>query len=298
MTPAAVIAIPKAKAPIFNYILEPHEESDASVEYLDALQKVAVLGHLPANEPGEVVEIPIAVSFNPLDRYEEDNPTEWSEEDMIKALMGVVTAYRVIMQQRTHRGGNSNHQDTCDGFLGCGYCVEMACIWDFLRTSTSQLVCGNDSLHSNLVDDECCDGSVRAVLRSEYPEEYLCNSPRGLIPERDAILKPDTPVRWEFDDEGQAVRDAGVLTFPSPKAFAHTFSDDGCSEWVNAMVPGFGRCQDLQCAISFFSTIGFKLKFLTLALPETMFPTDLDVNLVIKHIWRRWCSTPDLSKWH
>ncbi|EGZ07989.1 hypothetical protein PHYSODRAFT_339871 [Phytophthora sojae] len=54
-----------------------------------------------------------------------------------------------------------------------------------------------------------------SVLQSEHPEEELCGCPRG----------------------------GGGGTRRNVVHFVKTFSDDGESEWVNALIPGYGRCQ-------------------------------------------------------
>ncbi|OWZ12361.1 hypothetical protein PHMEG_00014497 [Phytophthora megakarya] len=90
-----------------------------------------------------------------------------------------------------------------------------------------------------------------AILASEHPEEALFRSPRGKVNERDAILKADVPVRWQFDNEGQAVESSNELIFSKALNCVRTFSDDGESEWVNVLVPGYGRCQVLRSDLTF-----------------------------------------------
>ncbi|KAL3664401.1 hypothetical protein V7S43_010726 [Phytophthora oleae] len=59
--------------------------------------------------------------------------------------------------------------------------------------------------------------AFKAVLESDRPEEELFGSPRGQVEARDATVKSSLPP-------------------------VRTFSDDGKSEWVNALVPGYGNC--------------------------------------------------------
>jgi len=80
------------------------------------------------------------------------------------------------------------------------------------------------------------------IVQSDHPEEVLFACPRGSVDDRDAQLAADSPVRWKFDKQGQPVLDSGAYRFPAPVS-VRTFGVDGTSEWVNALVPGFGRCQ-------------------------------------------------------
>ncbi|EGZ08108.1 hypothetical protein PHYSODRAFT_339961 [Phytophthora sojae] len=82
-----------------------------------------------------------------------------------------------------------------------------------------------------------------AVVKSEHPEEELFDRPRGLIKPRDATLKSGAPIRWKFDDEGEPNLDWDPITLESDIPFVRTFSDDGTSEWVDAIIPGLGQCQ-------------------------------------------------------
>ncbi|KAG6977230.1 hypothetical protein JG688_00000560 [Phytophthora aleatoria] len=90
-----------------------------------------------------------------------------------------------------------------------------------------------------------------AVMTSSHPEELLIGSPRGLINERDGTLKSRAPIRWQFDEQGQHSVDSGPLVIDSPMLLVRTFSDDGESEWVNAIIPGCGRCQDRRKDLTF-----------------------------------------------
>ncbi|OWZ12117.1 hypothetical protein PHMEG_00014768 [Phytophthora megakarya] len=93
--------------------------------------------------------------------------------------------------------------------------------------------------------------AFNSILESEHPEEMLFGSPRGLVDERTATLTSGSPIRWEFDDHGEPVVHCchSILEYPMP--FVRTFSDDGKSEWVNVLVPGFGRCQVQRCNLEF-----------------------------------------------
>ncbi|EGZ23602.1 hypothetical protein PHYSODRAFT_295929 [Phytophthora sojae] len=77
-----------------------------------------------------------------------------------------------------------------------------------------------------------------AILDSEGPEEVLYGFPHGQVEGRDATLKDGALVQYDIQEHGQS----RSLTFTSCRFLLHTFSDDGSSEWVNVLVPGFGRC--------------------------------------------------------
>ncbi|KAG7381438.1 hypothetical protein PHYPSEUDO_006016 [Phytophthora pseudosyringae] len=81
-----------------------------------------------------------------------------------------------------------------------------------------------------------------AVMTSDHPEETLFHCPRGTVDERDATLKAEAPIRWQFDGEGQPVMSSSELRFPTATNSVRTFSDDGTSKWVNVLIPGYGRC--------------------------------------------------------
>ncbi|KAE9311333.1 hypothetical protein PF008_g20232 [Phytophthora fragariae] len=82
-----------------------------------------------------------------------------------------------------------------------------------------------------------------AVVNSDHPEEELFDRPRGLIKSRDATLKRGAPVRWKFTDEGEPNLEWDPIKFDYAIPFVRTFSDDGSSTWVDAIVPGLGRCK-------------------------------------------------------
>ncbi|GMF50969.1 unnamed protein product [Phytophthora fragariaefolia] len=77
-----------------------------------------------------------------------------------------------------------------------------------------------------------------SILDSENPEEVLYGFPHGQLDGRDATLKDGALVQYDIQENGQS----RSLTFTSCRFILHTFSDDGNSEWVNVLVPGFGRC--------------------------------------------------------
>ncbi|OWZ08738.1 hypothetical protein PHMEG_00018669, partial [Phytophthora megakarya] len=82
-----------------------------------------------------------------------------------------------------------------------------------------------------------------SVLNSDHPEEVLCGTPPGVVDERNATLKSGSSIRWCFS-RGQPVMDERVKLIKTDAAIrcVRTFSDDGDSEWMNAMIPGLGRC--------------------------------------------------------
>lgn len=81
-----------------------------------------------------------------------------------------------------------------------------------------------------------------AILDAEHPEEELFGTPRGVVEEQDAVLCPSAPIRWQVALRGQPDRVPQDLKFDRPVC-VRTFSDDGVSDWVNVVVPGYGWCQ-------------------------------------------------------
>lgn len=89
------------------------------------------------------------------------------------------------------------------------------------------------------------------ILASEHPEELLCGRPRGTEVGRDATLKSGAPIRWDFDENGEPFLDSQALTCATAIDCVRTFSDDGRSDWVDAIVAGFGRCQVRRSDLTF-----------------------------------------------
>ncbi|KAF4046179.1 hypothetical protein GN244_ATG01406 [Phytophthora infestans] len=90
------------------------------------------------------------------------------------------------------------------------------------------------------------------VVTSEHPEEELLDFPCGVIAERVATVKSGASVRWQFNYRGEPAQSCDFLSFPSSLPFAQTFSDDGESEWVNVMIPGYGHCQVQRENLTFY----------------------------------------------
>ncbi|KAF1789709.1 hypothetical protein GQ600_9701 [Phytophthora cactorum] len=74
-------------------------------------------------------------------------------------------------------------------------------------------------------------GDFLAIVDSEHPEELLFDCP--------PTLKDGAMVQYDINANAQP----RSLTFTSCRFLLHTFGDDGSSEWVNVIVPGFGRCR-------------------------------------------------------
>ncbi|KAG1687844.1 hypothetical protein DVH05_004575 [Phytophthora capsici] len=74
------------------------------------------------------------------------------------------------------------------------------------------------------------------ILTSENPEEELLGS--GL---EEATLTANSPIRWDFD--GKPVVQSDIVQFPFPILFVWIMSTSEQTEWVDALVPGYGRCQ-------------------------------------------------------
>eukprot|EP00644_Phytophthora_capsici_P003895 jgi/Phyca11/564570/estExt2_Genewise1.C_PHYCAscaffold_150300 len=80
------------------------------------------------------------------------------------------------------------------------------------------------------------------ILESDHPEEDLFGCPRGAVDERDATIKASSPIFFTLNNRGQPPRGSRSFSFEFPVSSARIFSDDGQSEWVSALVPGYGRC--------------------------------------------------------
>ncbi|KAK1942846.1 hypothetical protein P3T76_005483 [Phytophthora citrophthora] len=82
------------------------------------------------------------------------------------------------------------------------------------------------------------------VLESDHPEEILFNDfPRGGLEDRFATLKSGAAIRWQFDFRGEPRSDCPTFSLSSSTPLVRTFLDDGASEWVYTLIPGYGQCQ-------------------------------------------------------
>ncbi|KAF1786287.1 hypothetical protein GQ600_20907 [Phytophthora cactorum] len=77
-----------------------------------------------------------------------------------------------------------------------------------------------------------------AVLSSEHPEEFLFGSPHGA---RYGIEKRCSCAMVAHEQRSTQIGSYPVK-FSAVVPYLRTFSDDGKSELVNVMIPGFGRC--------------------------------------------------------
>ncbi|ETP23968.1 hypothetical protein F441_02983 [Phytophthora nicotianae CJ01A1] len=89
------------------------------------------------------------------------------------------------------------------------------------------------------------------VLASDHPEEELFGCIPGLIEARDATAKAGTSFYWELTNRGHARRNSRAVTCQSSLYPVRTFSDDGKSEWVNVLVPGYGHCYVRRADLTF-----------------------------------------------
>ncbi|KAL3664419.1 hypothetical protein V7S43_010742 [Phytophthora oleae] len=115
-----------------------------------------------------------------------------------------------------------------------------------------------------------------AIVDSEYPEELLYECPRGSVEGKEATLKDGAMVQYDIAGNPQP----RSLTFTSCRYLLHTFGDDGKSEWVNVIVPGFGWCRVRRSEMVFqpvreASSKRPSLTSLTLKLHETASSTGL-----------------------
>jgi hypothetical protein len=83
----------------------------------------------------------------------------------------------------------------------------------------------------------------KAVMNSKHPEAELFGLKPGHTSGKEATLSAGAPIKWQFDSQGRPKANSQPLTFASPIRFVRTFHDSGKSAWVNALVPGIGRCQ-------------------------------------------------------
>jgi hypothetical protein len=90
-----------------------------------------------------------------------------------------------------------------------------------------------------------------AVLATDYPEEILCGSSRGCVDERNATLEEGARVRWERDGEERLHTESRALVLPSYMLCIRAVDDDGESEQVNVVVPGFGHCLTQRADLEF-----------------------------------------------
>ncbi|KAF1786556.1 hypothetical protein GQ600_8911 [Phytophthora cactorum] len=72
-------------------------------------------------------------------------------------------------------------------------------------------------------------GGFAEILTSDHPEEELLGFSRGAMEERTATLKSGASIRWH---------------------------DDGVSEWVNVLIPGYGHCQVQRENLEFYEPSG------------------------------------------
>ncbi|KAG7381437.1 hypothetical protein PHYPSEUDO_006015 [Phytophthora pseudosyringae] len=81
-----------------------------------------------------------------------------------------------------------------------------------------------------------------SVLASDHPEEALFGCTRGAVDEKDATIKAGALIHCKLNNRGQPPRGTRSLTFESAITSVRVFSDDVQSEWLNVLVPGYGRC--------------------------------------------------------
>ncbi|KAK1942585.1 hypothetical protein P3T76_006084 [Phytophthora citrophthora] len=85
-------------------------------------------------------------------------------------------------------------------------------------------------------------GDLSAVLSSEHPEEMLYGSAHGIKIQQDMMLWKKAPVQWLLTNEGQPRMECPPVKFSGAVPYVRTLSDDGKSDLVNVLIPGFGRC--------------------------------------------------------
>ncbi|OWZ21362.1 hypothetical protein PHMEG_0004102 [Phytophthora megakarya] len=93
--------------------------------------------------------------------------------------------------------------------------------------------------------------AVKAVVAAEHPEEEMYGTARGKVDERNALLATGAQIKnlcGDFEEQS--------WMFDIPTTSVRTFSDDGLSEWVNAILPGYGRCTVRRCDLAFEQDVG------------------------------------------
>lgn len=122
------------------------------------------------------------------------------------------------------------------------------------------------------------------ILESDHPENEVCfGDLPAVIEDRDATLKAGSPFHWKFETNGQPILDVDDIVLESPIPSVRVFSDDGKSEWVNVLIPGFGRCHVERKNLEFTPSS---------TVPSTSCGlTSLEIRFVSVH--RRIISDPD-----
>ncbi|KAG2805649.1 hypothetical protein PC116_g15055 [Phytophthora cactorum] len=157
-------------------------------------------------------------------------PSEF--ESMFSAIVLTKTTRKLTLQM--HRNFD-NRSDRRDWWKWLAY----GCFSERARTHSaleSLVLTDIDSMDVADMKD------FSAVLSSEHPEEFLFGSPHGAVIERDMALKKGALVQWLLTNKGQPQIGSYPVKFSAVVPYLRTFSDDGKSELVNVMIPGFGRC--------------------------------------------------------
>jgi hypothetical protein len=119
--------------------------------------------------------------------------------------------------------------------------VEVASLRALLRTSPIGFAVKSLALISICTMTTADIEAFSAILASDRPEEERFDCPRGQVEPRDATVKGDAPLYWELNKHGQPRRSSKVVPQFGVSS-VRSFGDDGVSEWVNVLVPGYGRC--------------------------------------------------------
>ncbi|KAJ8521672.1 hypothetical protein ON010_g17790 [Phytophthora cinnamomi] len=99
-----------------------------------------------------------------------------------------------------------------------------------------------------------------AVVTSDHPEEKLFGCLHSSVDEKDATVKSGSLVyQIDFSRRQQTSRPP-ALRLTSSIPFVRIFGDDGQSILVNAIIPGFGRCQVKRADREFGEGIEIKLR--------------------------------------
>ncbi|OWZ09968.1 hypothetical protein PHMEG_00017252 [Phytophthora megakarya] len=175
----------------------------------------------------------------------EETMEAWDFEAMCSAMVLTQTTKKLLLKLKNNEDDQTNHEAW---WKWLAYALFSKRARDYSSLETL-IIDGLGRLNTNEAR------AFISVLESEHPEELLFGTPRGVVDERDATLRSGSAIRWEFDDQGEPVVDSSHLIFEYPTQFIRTFSDDGTSEWVNVLVPGFGRCQVQRCNLEFTAPV-------------------------------------------
>ncbi|OWZ21817.1 hypothetical protein PHMEG_0003567 [Phytophthora megakarya] len=146
----------------------------------------------------------------------------------------------IVVSQTTKKLSMQLEMDLYDGSSVCWWkWIAYALFSKRAQTSSAVESLALISIRSMSIADM---EAFAAIVTSDHPEEELFGCPRGQVEERDVSVKAGASFYWEMTNRGQPRRGSRAITCQSAVDSVRTFSDDGKSEWVNVLVPGYGWC--------------------------------------------------------